>query len=766
MIEINNETKPITMKKNVLLFVYFLVFISFQSCLKSDLPSDFDPSLEIDSKDLQFQSENFGNPTTGNFFGIIKDVNNQILEGVQIQIGNAMTVTDRNGAFVMNNVDVYENFAYIQATKNGYLKGSRTVIPKENGSNRILIKLYKNEPIATVNSGEASEVSIPSGPTIKFSGDFIRSDGNPYTGSVNVVANYIRPNNQDTFVNAPGSLFAQTESNSARSLETYGMVSVTLFSPSGEELNIDENSPTTIEFPVDFSQTGIAPEAMSLWYFDEEVGYWKEDGQATKQGNIYVAEVNHFTWWNCDLPIDYVEFCFNIIPTNLDGTTQYSVAIQRVLNDQYIFYGSVSSGEVECGLIPKDEEIKIYVFNQGVNCNSSVLFENVVGGFSTDTSMNINITDPNQHTLITGTVTNCDGLPLTNGYLYVDGNHVQSITNGIINYSISHCSNVAVDLQIYDFDSNQWVIIENVLLNGGTVNINTQSTCDNTGGVFNGNISLTSQQEINEFGQFDYTRINGNLSISESDTTNSPITDLSPLSSINRIDGYLSIGNNDNLQNLDGLENLRTVEYISIYDHEELTSLSALSGLINVEALKIYRNSSLTSFESLENMTANIEWLLIEENSNLTSLTGLQNATITQNFYVEANHSLTNLSGITLSESINWVQIIDNDGLVDLTGINGINRIDYLFIGGNDALERLDGLENLIENRGIHIGFYIQTDVIAALGNNALNDLCALQNLFVNGSFMTTTGGFNGIFIEHNLFNPTYTEIANGNCSL
>ena len=87
---------------------------------------------------------------------------------------------------------------------------------------------------------------------------------------------------------------------------------------------------------MDASQTGIAPETINLWYFDEENGYWKEEGQAIKDGNKYVAEVTHFTWWNCDILFDAIDFCFSISPLHTDTTIPYYVVIRRASNNQII----------------------------------------------------------------------------------------------------------------------------------------------------------------------------------------------------------------------------------------------------------------------------------------------------------------------------------------------------------------------------------------------------------------------------------------------
>ncbi len=716
---------------------------------------------------MQFQAENLGNVTQGNFMGTVKNENNQFLEGVQISIGNTITTTDRNGIFIMNNVDVYENFAYIRAQKTGYLNGSRTLIPKEDGVNRVEIRLYKKEPIATINSGEVSQVDVDLFHSITFRGGFIDSNGNPYTGQVDVVANYFPPNLLNSFDRMPGSLFGQSASNEAVGLETYGMMQVELFSPSGEELNIDENSPALLQMKISSSQTDIAPETMNLWYFDEEVGYWKEEGEATKQGDRYEAEVTHFSWWNCDVPFDGIQFCFDLKPSNADGISQYYFFIRRASNDQLIYGGLTTSGEVECGLIPRNEAINVSVYASAIDCANTLIYETSLGGYSTDTSTTISFEDPNQITEITGTITNCQGNPLSSGYLYINGNSLQSITNGMINYSVQHCSNIDVDLQIYDFETNQWKIIEDVTLNGDVVDISSQSTCDDTGGVYNGNIILRTQQEINEFGQFEYARINGNLTIEGNDSINSEITDLSPLSTINKVDSNLNIRENPLLESLDGLENLRSADWLVISNNDNLSSLSGIAELISIDTFWLVNNSSLNSLSTLTDATINIGWLKIDGNPNLTSLNGLQNSTINRTLTLEDNPLLSNLSGLKVDDDFGWMEILNNDGLTDLTGLTGVHKINYLFVAGNDSLESLNGLENLNENLGIFIGLYVQTDIIAPLGNDSLRDLCALQNLFSSGTFASAPSGiFGGTFIENNLFNPSYTEIGNGDCSL
>ncbi|WP_046755477.1 leucine-rich repeat domain-containing protein [Kordia jejudonensis] len=806
------------------LFKYILISafaIVLQNCKNDDFTSEIDtaePISEVEMRDQLFQSENFGNTTTGNFFGLVADVDGFKLENVQITIGNTTTMTDRNGMFVLNNADVFENFAYIKAKKDGYIDGSRVVIPKTEGANKINIVLLKKEVTATINSGQNAQVSLSNGGIINFSGDYINAEGSTYSGAVDVVVHYLRPNSFDTFQQMPGSLFAQDASNNAQSLETYGMLSVNLFSPSGDRLNIDPESPATLEFPVDYSQTSIAPETINLWYFDEEVGYWKEDGQAIKDGNTYYAEVTHFTWWNCDIPFDPVELCFNLAPNGSNQSTPYYVIITRAENNQTIFSGSAYSGEFECGLIPRNEEIIVSIYQVASLCFGQLIATQTIGGYATDTSTTISFDESVSllTTTITGTVTNCNGAPITNGYMYVDEYNIFAITDGTINVGLQHCEIQNAIIQIFDFDTNQWNIVDNVPLNTQNFNLGTVSTCDDTGGFFNGNLRLSTQQEVNDFMTFGFVEINGSLIIGD-ENNYTDITDLSPLASIisisedlkiignenlqtlsdlanithignaiiiennpslTALQGFtnitsiysLQITNNDQLTSLAGCENFTSLNNLKIADNDGLTSLSGFNNAITVEAnITISGNNALTSLQGIEifNLTSQND-LRISSNASLTSLQGIENITTLRFVTIHNNDALSSLADLGNLTSILDLDINDNDALINLEGIGQL-QARSLIVSNNDALQSLNGIENItisginnfsIINIGVRqwegdCGGYIDGP------NPNLTNLCALDPVLINSNWNNNYC----VVIVNNAYNPSGQDILNGNCS-
>ncbi|WP_298510947.1 leucine-rich repeat domain-containing protein [uncultured Kordia sp.] len=761
------------MKKLTKLIFALICILCIQNCKDDDFNTTGDTtSSETEAvRDQQFKTENFGNATTAKFIGSITDTSGNKLENVQIIIGNTTTLTNNNGLFILNDVDVFENFAYIKAQKEGYINGSRVVLPKTDGVNIINIVLFQKDVVATVNSGETSQVSLPNGAEVNFGGDFTTATGEAYTGPVDVVLHYITPNSEETFTQMPGSLFAQTATNEASALETYGMLSVNLFSPAGEALNINSNTPARIEFPVDESQTNIAPETINLWYFDEENGYWKEEGQAVKEGNKYVAEVTHFTWWNCDIPFDSIDFCFSINPLHTDATIPYYVVITRVSNNQIIYAGDIYAYNVECGLVPNNEEISINIYSSSETCNTELIHSETLGGYTTDTTVDISFTEEVTSTSITGIATNCDGDPIINGYVYIDSANTFSITDGTIDIAYLNCSPETIIIQVLDFDTGTWAIINNVTVNGNAVNLGTISTCDDTGGTYNGNVVLVSQEDVNNFGLFGFTSIDGNLLIRDSLDGSTNITDLTPLATLENIFGELDVVFNPLLQNLNGLHNITTIDGFSgITNNESLTNLDGLSSLTNVRNLVIVTNPALTSITGLSNLTTIDVGFSVAECNSLVSLAGLEGITSLRSLEVDYNNGLTSISALQNLTSLEKLFIEGNNALTNLVGLEQITALEIIRIADNNGLMSLNGLENLVyvEPNSISAQIYIgvrfngANSPPAAAPNPDLTDLCALQNLFVNGN---GTDPNIEIFIENNAYNPTPQDIINGNCS-
>ena len=458
-----------TIKKQSVIILSLLIsfVVVFTSC-KSD-ENDNPPPEENNF------SEYWGAMVSRDFMGKIVDENDNPLSNVQVEIGNDMTTTDDNGIFIINGASVYERFAYITAKKSGYINMSRSMIPK-SGTNYADIKAMAEELVnLTIASGTDSEVSTTNGTTIKFDGAFKDENGNAYSGNVSVAVSHLSSSDPDIDRKMPGMLYAQNANNEERILETYGMVNVELRGSGGEKLNIADGHTATIEIPIDASQPN-APNTIELWHFDEEKGYWIEDGLATKIGNKYVGEVSHFSWWNCDAQFPTVDLCMTIESTS--GNPIYGVQVALTpagMNPRYGF--SNGNGEI-CGLIPSNTSLVMDVYDP---CGSLISTSNI-GPFSSNTDIGTVTIPAAQTSVISGVLLDCNNNPATNGYVTLNYNNIEllyTVTNGSFEFNTTTCVSVTnFTLEGVDFNGFQTSDLMNYTFTPPTTNIGNLLTCN------------------------------------------------------------------------------------------------------------------------------------------------------------------------------------------------------------------------------------------------------------------------------------------------
>ncbi|MFZ4057265.1 MAG: CARDB domain-containing protein [Ferruginibacter sp.] len=192
------------------------------------------------------------------------------------------------------------------------------------------------------------------------------------------------------------------------------------------------------------------------------------------------------------------------------------------------------------------------------------------------------------------------------------------------------------------------------------------------------------------------TRNNGGLTIKYS-----PILDLSDLTQLKYIEGYLILSNNP-LQTSTGLTGIESFWGFLI---DGLPNLSSVAGLTT----------------SLTNTNLGTFWFF---NTGIAQLTGLEGLTNASNFYISGNPNLTSLNGLqNLSDDIGGgISIWGNNNLTDISALSNITgttsgtiEISY------NGIATLDGLNNVTDiGRGLWLA-----------GNGNLTSLSALNNNLV-----------------------------------
>ena len=338
--------------------------------------------------------------------------------------------------------------------------------------------------------------------------------------------------------------------------------------------------------------------------------------------------------------------------------------------------------------------------------------------------------------------------------------------------------------------------------------------------VFEGDIYLRTQQEIDDFGKAGYTHVTGFLVIGSSEYND--ITDLSPLVNLEKIDDYLGIWYCQSLLEIDGLNNLTDVGSLTIYDNTFLTSITgfkslkslngslyiqdnyrltdmsgfsglehigetlevgnnALTDLSGLQSLKyvgtylsIYFNLSLLNIDGLSNLRDVGESITIANNDLLQNLNGLSNvqANVTK-LQIENNPLLTDITGVLNIDVTEKLTIDGNPKLTSLEGLSKITHLNDVVIRSNTSLKNFNGLEGLTaiaNDFKIERNYSLKNlDGLVSLGtvggimeisdNLILRDFCGIRDFIINGTL-------GSLEVSGNLYNPSKQNIIDGNCSI
>ncbi len=353
--------------------------------------------------------------------GFVTDENNLPVLNASVKAGIATTTTNRFGYFEIKNVQVVQTAAVVTVTQPGYFKGIKTYIAPQDKAAFFRIKLLPKinaGTIAAATGGTATtanglSVTLPENAVVKV------STNSAYSGNIKVAAKWIEPTAADLNSIMPGDLRGIDLNNGLKILTTYGMAAVELTTDGGDLLQIAPGKKAKLTIPLSAGVSAAAPSSIALWSFDEANGLWKQEGIAQKTAAGYVGEVSHFSFWNCDVPANYVQFNCTLKDTAGHALSFLQTKISVLSNPNSAGYGWTDSSGYVGGAIPANTALKLEVFSSNT-CGTAIYSQ-------TFSSTNVNVTlgtimitvPAAQVSTITGTVTNCTNAAVTNGRIFV-----------------------------------------------------------------------------------------------------------------------------------------------------------------------------------------------------------------------------------------------------------------------------------------------------------------------------------------------------------
>ncbi len=428
---------------------------------------------------------------TTTIFGRVTDESGLGIYGAKASVGSVSVNTDVNGIFILKDVRVDKYHAFVKVSKLGYFDGSRTFIASANTSNNIQIKLIAKQLSGSFAASSGAVINVGNA-NVTFPADAIKNaNGTAYTGTVNVYATFLDPTDANLQTKMPGDLIGLRTDNIENLLQTFGMMNVELEDASGNKLNLATGKEATLSVTVPNSLLSNAPTTIPMWYFDTETGLWKEEGTATLTGNKYIGNVKHFTFWNCDVALGVaVNINLRVVDENGNPIPNAKIKLTNTIYSDSRSEFADANGKMS-GLVYADAVLKMEYQDMCGNFqflkNIGPFLENQTNAqrYSIDIGDVVVITNSGatQYATYEGTLTNCTGTAITNGYvkyIFADGREFYSSinSNGKFISFIKNCNNRST-IQIigYDFNNYKQSLAQEIIFSTGKHVLGNISTC-------------------------------------------------------------------------------------------------------------------------------------------------------------------------------------------------------------------------------------------------------------------------------------------------
>lgn len=391
---------------------------------------------------------------TGGVNGIVINENNQPVAGATVKSGTNTTTTDRYGVFRFRNIQLSKANGTVTVEKNGYFTSYRSFTAVEGRINNVRIKMLPKTNSGSFDAVAGGTLSLTSGVKLLMPGNAITdAAGAAYAGNVNVAMTWIDPSSADLPYTLMGDLRGVTTTGAERGLSTFGMIGVELTGGTGQALKIAPGKKAELVFPIPASLQSAAPDSIDLWHFDDATARWKQEGKAVKTPAGYLAQVSHFSFWNCDAPFPLIDLCMSFKDDHGAPLINAQVRIKRLLNGTYGYGRTDSTGNL-CGKVPKNENLELQVLDL---CGNP-FYTQAIGPFTANATLPvITVTIPAMNTLtITGSITTCANTNVVNGAaaVYIEGGHQYTVpvTNGTFSLTIPRCGSNALNFSVVGVD--------------------------------------------------------------------------------------------------------------------------------------------------------------------------------------------------------------------------------------------------------------------------------------------------------------------------
>lgn len=425
--------------KNIFILT-IVCLISFTACRK-------------DEHQINYEEE----PTTetpvvkqSNITGIVTDTEGNVLANTEVNLNGVVATTDENGVYFFEKAEISSNGSLVETIKPGYIPQYKFVFNEPGELSYLNIYMIPEVTIEEFSSTEGGTFAIQEKSKITFlPNSILNEDGTVYDGQVVLKGHWYDPFTDNIVETMPGDLRGVNILNERVQLATQGMFSLDIYDTNNNELMLGK--PVELSFyvgdkGVDIDGSGTMP----LWYLNEDSGVWMEEGNSQLEGEFFVGEVSHFSFWNCDFP--YPLTCISGIVTDVNGHDIPFADIQIVAqNNLSCGLGSTNQRGYFEAKVPAGVELIMYI-NGCINGID-------LGAFNRDVNELGFIESDLENTGFSTSLINCESLPVAEGYVIVSVGDFTRVLygneQGEVFGSVATCS--SQDWKVTAFDKEKYL---------------------------------------------------------------------------------------------------------------------------------------------------------------------------------------------------------------------------------------------------------------------------------------------------------------------
>ncbi len=464
--------------------IIFLALFSLSSCKKNREDNGGN------SNGIKFDNSAKVNAT---LLGHVLDENGNPVDNATVKIGNMVKNTNSEGIYYFRNINTSASATVITVEKAGYFKQIKTVMCTKDQDVYTRIRLTPRTLTGSFAAGVGGEITTNGNAKVSFPNNAIMVDASKatYQGTVNVYAKWIDPRGANISEIMPSDLRGVATNGDEKVLHSYGMMVVELEDASGNKLQIRDGKMATLTMPIPSAETGSAPGSIPLWFVDETNGMWTEQGSAKKVGSNYIGEVSHFTYWNVDIPRNFVQFKVILVDQFNNPIPNCYINIREEFGSNHSD-GFTNSEGLFVDFLSENTNFIVEFYKSSCGNKSLILTEKFNSEkIEINLGLKILAIPLNETAVVSGKLLDCNNLPISNGFISINEITsgfpilIQPKNNGEFSISLNLCSGLS-SYNIFAFNSisneyNNYTY----QINTGNNNIGNIQACGNSNDFIN-----------------------------------------------------------------------------------------------------------------------------------------------------------------------------------------------------------------------------------------------------------------------------------------